>query len=110
MNIVALSGRIATDLELLRKGDKSYCKFNLAVSKPSAKNGANFIPCIAWGTTAELILKYTTKGNRISLHGSIEVTNKDKHLYQNVVIGKIYFIDGKKDILKEIGDDDDIEY
>lgn len=84
MNNVILTGRIAKDLELkYTQNGKAYCRFTLAVDRGLSKekkqeaeaNGqptADFISCLAWGTTAEVLNKYTAKGKKILVNGSIE--------------------------------------
>ena len=84
MNNVILTGRIVKDLELkYTQNGKSYCRFTLAVDRGLSKekkqeaeaNGqptADFINCVAWGTTAEVLNKYTAKGKKILVNGSIE--------------------------------------
>lgn len=84
MNNVILTGRIAKDLELkYTQSNKIYCRFTLAVDKGMSKEKkqeaedkgqatADFINCVAWGTTAEVLNKYTAKGKKILVYGSIE--------------------------------------
>lgn len=84
MNTVILTGRITKDLELkYTQNGKAYCRFSLAVDKGLSKekrqqaetNGqatADFINCTAWGTTAEVLNRYTAKGKKILVYGSIE--------------------------------------
>ena len=84
MNTVLLTGRIAKELELkYTSNGKAYCRFILAVDKGLSKEKrqqaeankqatADFINCIAWGTTAEVLNKYTAKGKKILVYGSIE--------------------------------------
>lgn len=84
MNNVGLTGRITKDLELkYTQNGKAYCRFTLAVDRGLSKekkqeaeaNGqptADFINCVAWGTTAEVLNKYTAKGKKILVNGSIE--------------------------------------
>lgn len=84
MNNVILTGRITKDLELkYTQNGKAYCRFTLAVDRGLSKekkqeaeaNGqptADFISCLAWGTTAEVLNKYTAKGKKILVNGSIE--------------------------------------
>ena len=84
MNNVTLTGRITKDLELkYTQNGKAYCRFILAVDRGLSKekkqeaeaNGqptADFISCLAWGTTAEVLNKYTAKGKKILVNGSIE--------------------------------------
>lgn len=84
MNTVILTGRIAKDLELkYTQSNKVYCRFTLAVDKGLSKEKkqeaeakgqatADFINCVAWGKTAETLQKYTAKGKKILVYGSIE--------------------------------------
>lgn len=84
MNNVILTGRIAKDLELkYTQNGKAYCRFTLAVDRRLSKEKkqeaeakgqatADFINCVAWGTTAEVLNKYTAKGKKILVNGSIE--------------------------------------
>lgn len=84
MNNVGLTGRITKDLELkYTQNGKAYCRFTLAVDRGLSKekkqeaeaNGqptADFISCLAWGKVAETLQKYTAKGKKILVNGSIE--------------------------------------
>lgn len=84
MNNVGLTGRITKDLELkYTQNGKAYCRFTLAVDRGLSKekkqeaeaNGqptADFINCVAWGATAETINRYTAKGKKVLVYGSIE--------------------------------------
>lgn len=84
MNTVLLTGRIAKELELkYTNNGKAYCRFTLAVDKGMSKEKkqqaeakgqvtADFINCVAWGTTAETLNRYTAKGKKILVYGSIE--------------------------------------
>lgn len=84
MNNVLLTGRIVKELELkYTSNSKAYCKFTLAVDKGLSKEKkqeleakgqqtADFINCTAWGKTAETLQKYTAKGKKILVYGSIE--------------------------------------
>ena len=84
MNTVIFTGRITKDLELkYTNNGKSYCRFTLAVDRGMSKEKrqqaeaqgqvtADFINCVAWGTTAETLNRYTAKGKKILVYGSIE--------------------------------------
>lgn len=84
MNTVILTGRIAKDLELkYTQSSKIYCRFTLAVDRGMSKEKkqeaeakgqatADFISCVAWGKTAETLNRYTAKGKKILVYGSIE--------------------------------------
>ena len=91
MNSVNLTGRLTKDPELMYANRASsdeqtaICKFILAVDRgkykrEGADQTADFIPCVAFGKTAEFIAKYFQQGSRINLSGRIQTgsyTNKD---------------------------------
>lgn len=86
MNSVALLGRMTKDLDLKTGGAKntSFGRFNLAVNRnyknADGKYDADFINCLAFGKTAEIIAKYFKKGSQIAVIGHIQTgnyTNKD---------------------------------
>ena len=100
MNNVQLLGRLVKDADFQKgeKGKKSYAKFTMAVAR--GKDETDFINCIAFDKTAEIISKYVKKGNRLLVEGSINVskyTNKEgKDAYAtNVIVNRINFIDYK---------------
>lgn len=84
MNNVILTGRITKKIEIsFTNSGKTFTRFTLAVDKGLSKekrqqaetNGqatADFINCVAWGKTAETLQKYTAKGKKILVNGSIE--------------------------------------
>lgn len=110
MNNVTLTGRITKDLELkYTQNGKAYCRFTLAVDRGLSKekkqeaeaNGqptADFINCIAWGTTAEVLNKYTAKGKKILVNGSIEtgsytVQDGSKRYTTDVLVKRIEILE-----------------
>ncbi len=100
MNLVIQSGRFTKDPEYsAANGDKmSVCKFTFAVNK---KNGANFINCTAFGSTADFINKYFKKGMKALINGELETgsyknkNNEDVYTW-TVVVRNIEFGDSKK--------------
>lgn len=87
MNSVNLIGRIVADPELktLSSGDKKYVRFTLAVDrgiskedKEAGKQSADFINCIAWEGSAEIISKYVKKGNKLGVTGRIITGSYDR--------------------------------
>lgn len=105
MNRVILIGRIANDLDLKEntKGIKQV-KFTLAVNKP--KEGADFISCVAWNKTAELICNYLKKGNQLALEGHIqtgsyEAQDGTKRYTTDVIVDNITFTGGKEESKEE---------
>ena len=102
MNNITLMGRLTADPELKQTSSNiAYCHCTLAVDKPytkgKEKKEADFIPCTAWRSTAELICKYFTKGSAIIVTGSLvgtEYTDKAgvKHKSFDVLVDKIHFL------------------
>lgn len=76
MNHVSLIGRLTKDLELQKTNSgKSVVKFTLAVNRRFKAEGqpeADFIRCIAWGKTADVMCQYLGKGSQIGIDGRIE--------------------------------------
>ena len=100
LNSVTLFGRLTRDPELTyTQSGKAYTRFNIAVQRDSDKEEADFINCVAWNKTAELITQYFGKGNRILIQGKLNVSSYEKNgetkYSTDVVISKIDFVDYK---------------
>lgn len=105
MNKVILLGRLTKDIELKRtQTDLYYTNFTLAVNRQfkdkSGERQADFISCVAWKQTAEIINKYFVKGSLILVEGSIQTStytdNNGVTKYQtNVLVSQIYFVESK---------------
>lgn len=110
MNNVGLTGRIAKDLELkYTQNGKAYCRFTLAVDRGLSKekkqeaeaNGqptVDFINCVAWGKVAETINRYTAKGKKVLVYGSIEtgsytVQDGSKRYTTDVLVKRIEILE-----------------
>ena len=103
MNSVALTGRMARDPEVrYTDGGVSIARFTVAVNRRKREDPADFISCIAFGKTAELIEKYFHKGMRIGLNGRIQTgsyENKEgRKVYTTDIIAEaVEFLDNKSD-------------
>ena len=91
MNNVQLIGRVTKDIEMrTTNSGKHVVSFNLAVNRYGSREEADFIPCVAWNKTAELMQAYVRKGNRIGVTGRIQTRNYDgpdgKKVYVTEVI------------------------
>lgn len=87
MNRVVLIGRPTKEIDM-RQGEMSVARFTLAVDRMKKEDPADFISCVAFGKTADVIGKYGGKGRRIAVEGRIQTgsyTNKDG--------GKVYTTD-----------------
>ena len=103
MNSVCLLGRLVKDPNVAEYGkgkDAGLCaRITLAVQRD--KDNADFISCVAFGKTAELIDTYFSKGSRLALEGRIQTgkyEDKDNvtHWTTDVVITRLHFCDSKK--------------
>lgn len=106
MNKVMLLGRLTKDAEIKTiNEDKKVATFSLAVNRRLKKEGepeADFINCVAWNKTAELIEKYITKGRQIAVSGrlntrSYEDKEGSKRYVTEVIVDEIDFADSKKE-------------
>lgn len=83
INKVILVGRLTRDPELRKtQSSTSVCQFSLAVSRRVSRNSpqqqeADFINCVAWNQTAELLCQYMHKGSQIGVEGRIQTRNYD---------------------------------
>ena len=89
MNKAILMGRLTKDPDIrYTQGDNSMCvaRYTLAVDRRFSRNAGNdgnnadFIPCVAFGKTAEFTEKYLKKGIKMAITGHIQTgsyTNRD---------------------------------
>ena len=106
MNTVCLMGRLTRDPELRHtQVGTAVASFTLAVDRgKSERTGeriTDFIDCVAWKGTAEIISKYFAKGQMAAVTGRLQIrdwTDKDgnKRRSAEVVVSKIFFADSKK--------------
>lgn len=104
MNNVNLIGRLTKDNEVkMTNSGKSVVAFTLAVNKrvpKDAEQQTDFINCIAWNKTAELLHQYTSKGSLIGVVGRLATRNYDnkngqKVYVTEVVVDEIQFLEKK---------------
>lgn len=104
MNTVILIGRTTRDIDLRRTGNgTAVASFTLAVNRDFKTNDgqeADFIQCVAWKKTAELLEQYVHKGDKIALNGSIRTRNyEDSHgrtvYVTEVLVNHVEFLETK---------------
>lgn len=82
MNKVILIGRLTKDPELkFTQNGAPYVNFTVACDRQS-KDGAreaDFVKCQVWGSQAENMAKYMTKGRQIAVEGSIRVDSREEN-------------------------------
>ena len=105
MNICLLTGRLTKTPELrYTQNNTAFTQFTIAVNRPKKKDGtqeADFISCVAWNKTAELICTYLSKGSLVGLEGRIQTGTYDKQdgtkgYTTDVYVQKIEFLESKK--------------
>lgn len=79
MNRVILMGRITAAPELrFTQSNVPVVSFTVAVDREYRKDKekeADFLPCVAWRSTAEFITKYFEKGKPILIEGRLQSRN-----------------------------------
>lgn len=100
MNVIILTGRLTRDPELkFGQSGKAYSRFTLAVDRPMQKGEADFINCVAFGKTAELIGEYLRKGRKAGVTGRLQMgkyeVNGEKRTSYDVVVDTIEFLESK---------------
>ena len=105
-------GRLVRDIEMKTTATGlAISSFTLAVDKGLSKDKkqeleamnkptADFIRCLAFGKTAEILEQYVGKGNRLAIEGRIQTGSYDNQEGQRVyttdiVVDKFSFIDFK---------------
>ena len=125
LNRTVIMGRFTADPELRRTQQGTpHVSFSLAVERDfkeqSGERKADFIPCVAWRGTAELIAKYFKKGRTAVAEGRLQTRDwkaedGSPRRTTEILVDNIYFADSKKGdtagtaeppALEEIPDDD----
>lgn len=107
MNNVQLSGRLVKDPDVRwTNSGKQVCTFTVASQRPfknaNGEYDADFINCIAWDKTAEMIGNYFAKGDSIMIPaGRIQVrtyegNDGNRRWATEVVVERVEFMESKK--------------
>lgn len=103
MNQVILIGRTTKDIEMRTAASgTTVANFTLAVDKFSkGERSADFISCVAYNKTAELLNTYVSKGQKIGIVGRISTgsyqnKNGDKVYTTDVIVNEVEFLEPKK--------------
>lgn len=106
LNHINLMGRLTRDPELRRTGSGTpVASFSVACARDyknqqTGQTEVDFIDCVAWRGTAEMLCKHFTKGRMIGLSGRLQVRtwmDQDgaKRKAVEVIADSIYFADSK---------------
>ena len=100
INTVILVGRLTKEPQVgVTSSNKKVLNFTLAVSRD--KENTDFINCVAWEKTADLIAQYTHKGSQLGVVGRIQTRSRkdkdDKTIFiTEVWVNDITFLESKK--------------
>lgn len=80
MNKVYLIGNLTRDPELTETSSSiKICRFSIGVTRnyvnADGEKETDFFNCIAWRGLAETVARYTHKGDKVAIIGSIEIRN-----------------------------------
>ena len=106
MNKVFLIGNLTRDPELTETSSGiSICRFGLAVKRNYAgsdgEKKTDFFNCIVWRGLAETAARYTHKGSKVAVIGSIELRDYEdskgvKRTAVDIVVNDIEFLTPKQ--------------
>ena len=100
MNHCIFIGRLTKDPDCRENVSKFSIAVNRDFKNSQGQYDADFINCVAFGKTSELIEKYFHKGMKIGLMGRLQTgsyTNRDgnKVYTTDVVVDKVEFLESK---------------
>ena len=106
MNKVFMIGNLTRDPELKQTSNGiAYCRFTIAVNRKYAnadgERQADFFNVIAWRGTAEHCHKYLAKGSKVSVVGSLGVSNYEaqdgtKRTQVDITVDEVEFLTKKE--------------
>ena len=105
MNSISLIGRIAKDPEVkYTTNNNAVLTFTLAIPRRKKEDGTqetDWITCVAWNATAELIGKYVHKGDQLGIAGKLqsrswETEDGKKRSTTEVLVTELTLIGGRK--------------
>lgn len=106
MNHVTLIGRLTKDPEVrYTQSGTPVGTFTLAVDRRVQKDKpkeADFIPCVVWGKTAEVVGNWCKKGKQVGVEGRIQVRSYDakdgsKRYVTEVIVNDLELLGSKND-------------
>lgn len=106
LNVVTIAGRCTREIELrYTQSQKAVASFTLACERDYAPTGekkeVDYVNCVAWGKTGEIIHQYATKGSMLMVSGRLQSRewtdkNDNKRREWEVVADHVYFGESKK--------------
>ena len=79
MNKIFMTGFMGRDPEIITSGELQIAKFPLAVDSGFGdKKKVNWLNCVTFGKSAEIIEQYFFKGSPITIEGHVETGSYEK--------------------------------
>ena len=107
MNVCTFVGRLTSDVELkTTTSGVSVASFSVAVDRAYKQKGqerqTDFIPCVAWRSTAEFISKHFRKGQRIAVKGELQsrqytANDGSQRKVLEVIVDNAFFCESKNE-------------
>ena len=73
INRAVVCGRLVRDPELRRtQNGTPVTSFTLAVNRTFGEHEADFLNCVAWNKTAEIVEQFCSKGNLVGVEGRLQ--------------------------------------
>lgn len=93
INRVVLVGRLTKEPELrTTPSGAKVCQYTLAVNRTRKADGqpeSDFINCVSWNKTAELMNQYLSKGALIGIEGRIQTRSYDNQQGHKVYVTEV---------------------
>ena len=107
LNQIAIQGRLVRDPEVRRTNSgKAVTSFTLVCDRDfknqqTGEKEVDFIECVAWGGTAEMVEKYFHKGQMAVATGRLQLRdwtdkNGQKRRQAEILVNNIYFCGSKE--------------
>lgn len=102
MNKIIIKGRITATPEIkTSQSGKSICNFAVAVNRRFNRDATDFLNCVAFGKTAELVGNYFQKGSMILLCGELHIDkyekNGEKKTAVSIAVDEVEFCGNKSE-------------
>jgi single-strand DNA-binding protein len=102
MNVVALTGRLASDVEVKELGEgRMLAKFRLAVDRAGDDSAAGFFGITTWNRQAELCGRYLEKGRRVAVDGRLRAHSWEedgkRRSSVEIVASRVEFLDAPRE-------------
>ncbi len=107
LNSISIMGRLSSDPQLRRTASgKAVASFSVACERDfknqqTGEKEVDFIECVAWGGTAEMVEKYFHKGQMAVATGRLQLRdwtdkNGQKRRTAEILINSVYFCGSKE--------------